>query len=126
MTQCEVTNFDNQNQMDKMMNGGILYGTICFPKNMPKYIFLVVFPPMYFIIDQYEKGFPRIDKIIISFILTTFFYFPGLIYGLNDIECGEGQCISSSVLDNDIKNRSSRSPGFSGLGRRSRRGKISF
>ncbi len=28
MTQCEVTNFDNQNQMDKMMNGGILYGTI--------------------------------------------------------------------------------------------------
>jgi len=102
MTQCEVTNFDNQNQMDKMMNGGILYGTICFPKNMPKYIFLVVFPPMYFIIDQYEKGFPRIDKIIISFILTTFFYFPGLIYGLNDIECGEGQC-SSSVFDNNTK-----------------------
>ncbi len=56
---------------------------------------------MYFIIDQYER-ISRIDKIIISFILTTFFYFPGLIYGLNDIECGEGQC-GSSVFDNNIK-----------------------
>jgi uncharacterized membrane protein YqaE (UPF0057 family) len=89
---CAVTNFDNQSQMNKMMNGGILYGSICFPSNLPKYIFLVVFPPMYFIIDQFEKGFPRIDKIIISFVLTAFFYFPGLIYALNDIECSDGKC----------------------------------
>ena len=30
MTKCEVTNFDNQNQIDKLLNGGIMYGTVCF------------------------------------------------------------------------------------------------
>lgn len=85
MSKCQVTDFDNQSQMDKMMNGGILYGTICYPSNFPKYIFMIVFPPLYFIIDQYEKGFPRVDKIIISFVLTAMFYFPGLIYAIQDL-----------------------------------------
>ena len=29
---CEVTNFDDQSAMDKMFDGGIMYGTICFKK----------------------------------------------------------------------------------------------
>ena len=29
---------------------------------------------------------------IISFVFTAFFYFPGLIYALNDIECSDGKC----------------------------------
>jgi uncharacterized membrane protein YqaE (UPF0057 family) len=89
---CEVTNFDNQSAMDKMFDGGIMYGTICFPRNLPKYILMVIFPPLYFIIDQFEKGFPRIDKIIMSFILTAFFYFPGLIHALSDIDCQGDKC----------------------------------
>ena len=74
--QCAVTNFDNQSQMDKMMNGGVLYGTICFPKNMPKYIFLVVFPPMYFLIDQFEKG--RIISLFLQLFTTVDYFYTGL------------------------------------------------
>ena len=38
------------------------------------------------------SGFPRIDKIITSFILTAFFYFPGLIHALSDIDCKGDKC----------------------------------
>lgn len=86
--QCPATVFDNQSPVDKMMDGGIMYGTICFPKELSKYILMIIFPPLYFIVEQYKQGFPRIDKIIVSFILTSLFYFPGLLHALNELECG--------------------------------------
>ena len=85
---CSRTDFDNQSAFSKMMDGGIGYGTICLPAELPKYIIMVIFPPLYVIMDQYKKGFPRFDKIIVSFVLTSLFYFPGLLHALSIIECG--------------------------------------
>ena len=39
--QCTVTDFDNQSLMNKVMDGGIGYGSICFPPEMGKYIILI-------------------------------------------------------------------------------------
>tara|TARA_B100000989_G_C19477296_1_gene443502 strand:+ start:307 stop:618 length:312 start_codon:yes stop_codon:yes gene_type:complete len=89
MTQtCSRTNFDDQSAFSKMMDGGIGYGTVCLPAELPKYIIMVIFPPLYVIMDQYKKGFPRFDKIIVSIVLTSLFYFPGLLHALSIIECG--------------------------------------
>ena len=44
---CEVTNFDDQSAMDKMFDGGIMYGTICFLK-FTKYILMVIFHPLFY------------------------------------------------------------------------------
>ena len=85
---CPSTDFDNQSAFSKMMDGGIGYGTICLPAELPKYIIMVIFPPLYVILDQYKKGFPRFDKIIVNIILTSMFYFPGLLHALSIIECG--------------------------------------
>ena len=58
---CEVTDFDDQSA-DKMFDGGIMYGTICFLQ-IYQSIFLWLFSPFYFIIDQFEKGFSKLIKL---------------------------------------------------------------
>ena len=68
---CETTNFDDQSAMDKITDGGMMYGTLVF-SNLP-YSY-GNFSTFYFIIDQFEKD-SQIDKIIMSFILTAFFTF---------------------------------------------------
>jgi len=86
---CAIANdMDNVSLYDKMMYGGMGYGTFCVPKELPSYIMVIVFPPLSVFVQQWKTGFKRIDKIIISFILTSLFYFPGLLYGLNELSCG--------------------------------------
>ena len=81
---CAIANdMDNVSLYDKMMYGGMGYGTFCVPKELPSYIMVIVFPPLSVFVQQWKTGFKRIDKIIISFILTSLFYFTGLFYGLN-------------------------------------------
>jgi uncharacterized membrane protein YqaE (UPF0057 family) len=86
---CVLTNnMDNVSLYDKMMYGGMGYGTFCVPKELPNYIMVIIFPPLSVFVQQWNNGFKRIDKIIICFVLTAFFYFPGLLYGLNELSCG--------------------------------------
>jgi len=85
---CSSSNYPNVTLYDKMMHGGMAYGTFCVPKQLTSYIILIIFPPLYVFIDEMNNGFKRIDKIIICFILTSFFYFPGLLYGLSRLNCG--------------------------------------
>jgi uncharacterized membrane protein YqaE (UPF0057 family) len=86
---CGLTNdMDNVSLYNKMMYGGLGYGTFCIPKELPNYIIAIVFPPLSVFVQQMKTGFKRVDKIIICFILTSFFYFPGLLYALNDLSCG--------------------------------------
>jgi uncharacterized membrane protein YqaE (UPF0057 family) len=81
---CEVNDFnDGQSIYDKVMYGGMGYGSICFPSNLSDYFYLLAFPPFYVFLDQKRKGFPNIQKILVCFILTCFLYFPGLIYALS-------------------------------------------
>ena len=86
--QCPITDYDNQSLYDKLMDGGLGYGSICFPAEIGKYILLIIFPPLYVFIDQWKLGFPRIDRIIVNFLLTSFFYFPGLLHALSLLKCG--------------------------------------
>ena len=80
---CSVNDFNEQSIYDKVMYGGFGYGSICLPANFSDYLVMIAFPPLYVFLDQKRKGFPNIQKILISFILTCFLYFPGLIYALN-------------------------------------------
>lgn len=86
--QCPITDFDNQSLFDKVLDGGIGYGSICFPPETGNYILLILFPPLYVFVQQWNSGFDRIDRILVNFLLTSFFYFPGLLHALSLLKCG--------------------------------------
>lgn len=92
---------DTYDLFDKCLYGGIGHGVIVFPTHIFKIIFTVIFPPIGALINTIEKlvlnTFPYItweviitllnpenlNKIIYSYILTSLFYIPGLIYTLS-------------------------------------------
>ncbi len=89
---------------DKFIYGGLGYGNMCLPSNLFRVIATIIFPPMGIIINYVESldVFPylslinlikNIDELLMSIVLTAFFYVPGLIYSLNKIKCGS--CSSS-------------------------------
>lgn len=72
---------------DAIIYGNLIAYPICFPKWIFKLIFTILCPPIGVLWGQHEKGYPSPGRIIICFILTSLFYFPGLIYALNDHKC---------------------------------------
>ena len=73
---------------DKLMYGGFGFGPICFPVYIPRLIIAVIFPPLAVFLEEMAKGFQDISRIIINIILTSLFYFPGLIHALTiNIKC---------------------------------------
>ena len=88
---------------DKIMYGGLGYGAFCLPTNFFKIVIAIFFPPLgeiaNIVSDYISTTFPylnwtvcanlikleNINKIIYSFILTTIFYVPGLVYTLSHI-----------------------------------------
>jgi uncharacterized membrane protein YqaE (UPF0057 family) len=88
---------------DKVMYGGLGYGSFCLPTNFFKIIIAVMFPPLGEVVDivsnyvSYDVPFfnwdviknlikpENITRIIYSFLLTTLFYIPGLVYTLRNI-----------------------------------------
>ena len=97
---------DTYDLFDKCLYGGIGHGVIVFPTHIFKIIFTVIFPPIGALINTIEKlvlnTFPYItweviitllnpvnlNKIIYSYILTSLFYIPGLIYTLSHHNLG--------------------------------------
>ena len=91
---------------DRILYGGIGYGTIIIPTNFVRIIFTLIFPPIGEILsiinDELLDNFPYItwatlkklfdinnlNRIIYSFLLTSMFYIPGLIYTLANITTG--------------------------------------
>ena len=85
---------------DRILYGGIGYGTIIIPIHFVKIIFTLIFPPLGqvlniigdYLLDQFPYitwdtlmmllTFENINKIIYTFVLTSMFYIPGLIYTL--------------------------------------------
>ena len=61
--------------------------TICLPSfiTILKFIFVFVCPPISMWIDQHQKNYPDITKIVLSFIYTAFLYFPGFIYTVQNV-----------------------------------------
>ena len=97
MTDCKI---QNRSLYDKFMYGGMGYGLFCVPKELPKYIIMIIFPPLSVFIEEMNTGFNNVGRIIINFILTSFFYFPGLLHAMNIIRCG--------ALDESQKGKDSR------------------
>ncbi len=103
---------DDWTLFDKIMYGGLGYGAFCLPTNFFKVIFTVIFPPLgeiinivsdyvldkfpYITYDTVKQVFLNLRRIIYSFILTSLFYIPGLIYTLSNISCDK------SVSDNTV------------------------
>ena len=67
---------------DAILSGGLGYGKICVPTGLTDLLLIILYPPAYVFLFQKRNGFNDIKSIIISFLLTSFFYFPGLIHAL--------------------------------------------
>ena len=94
-------NADSWTLFDKIMYGGLGYGAFCLPSDFLKVIVAIIFPPLGEIIniieDKISDMFPyinwaciielfaNIQTIIYSFLLSTCFYIPGLLYTLTNI-----------------------------------------
>lgn len=89
--------------MDKLLTGGLGYGKFCIPDEMPHIILAIVFPPFAiiwnFFMGNYQNFAEFLKKFFICFMLTMFFYFPGLIYAINDIGCRAKQRLSEKQLE---------------------------
>ena len=76
--------------IDKILNGGFGYGKFCVPDEMPHIILCIVFPPAS-ILWNYHLGiytlWETIKRFMTCLILTSLFYFPGLVYAVNEISC---------------------------------------
>jgi uncharacterized membrane protein YqaE (UPF0057 family) len=88
---------------DKVMYGGLGYSAFCLPTDFFKVIVAILFPPLGELInileDTITDTFPyltwdcikklctyeSLNTIVYSFLLTTLFYIPGLIYTLTNI-----------------------------------------
>jgi len=74
------------------INGGFGFGKLCLDNNFTRFILLITYPPLYIYIMEKEKSKQQsqngkyvpmnIKAIILCFIYTCMFYFPGLIYGM--------------------------------------------
>jgi uncharacterized membrane protein YqaE (UPF0057 family) len=106
---------------DRFLYGGLGHGYFCFPTNLIRVIYTVLFPPLatilkyfkvstefpYITMDTIRNLIENLDDIIYSFVLTAMFYIPGLIYGLSNLKCAETSDEAKENLrdltDNDIK-----------------------
>ena len=119
----QIINAEQWTLFDKVMYGGLGYGAFCLPTDFFKVIIAIMFPPLGEIIniveDTINTSFPYINlksikklfeytnlnTIVYSFLLTTLFYFPGLVYTLTNIVNKERKITyDSKGLINPINN----------------------
>jgi hypothetical protein len=115
----------------QVLYGGVSHGVVIIPTHVFKLLFTLIFPPLGEIISSVGEfisdtfpwvtweaikklfEFEVLNRIIYSFILTSLFYIPGLIYTLSNLTTNtpnvpgtlictpEGVCLDSSVLTED-------------------------
>lgn len=83
---------EDKNLPNTLFNGGFGYGKVCVPDVMTDFVIMLVYPPAYVFLYQKKRGFPNITMIITSFILTSCFYFPGLIHAMYLKQTGQSAC----------------------------------
>jgi hypothetical protein len=112
---------DDWTLFDKVMYGGLGYGPTCLPSNFFKLIIAILFPPLGEIIniigDSISPEMPfitwdalkllvkyeNINRIVYSFVLTTMFYIPGLVYTLGNL--AEADKIKEKQIETFINSR---------------------
>ena len=95
---------DQYTFFDRTLYGGVGHGVIVIPTHMIKIILTIIFPPigilLHIVEDDLLGAFPYItwktihelcnftnlNKLVYSFLLTSLFYFPGLIYTLSHLK----------------------------------------
>jgi len=98
---------------DKILYGGLGYGSFSLPSNFLVIIVTTLFPPLgqlinimastitpnppFFTWETLKVIFApkNLTKLIYSFLLTTMFYIPGLVYVLDNIVEGDNYANSS-------------------------------
>jgi hypothetical protein len=109
---------DNYDLFDRCLYGGLGHGVLVFPTHIFKIIFTVIFPPIGTLINTIEKhllnDFPYItwdviknilsnlNIIIYSYILTSLFYIPGLVYTLSHHSLGSTDNKTSTGIRGSI------------------------
>ncbi len=73
---------DDLTLSDAIFQGGLGYGKVCVPTSLVDYVMMILYPPAYIFFVQKDKGFTNIWQILVSFVLTSLFYFPGLIHAI--------------------------------------------
>lgn len=97
---------DDYTLFQRVLYGGVGHGAMIIPTHFFKVIITLIFPPLGEILNAVSvylvDGFPWItwnalknlfdfqilNRIIYSFVLTSLFYLPGLIYVLSNITTG--------------------------------------
>lgn len=108
---------DNYSLFQKILYGGASSGVIIIPTNFFKIIFTLIFPPLGHLISiacEYMIGtFPwitwygiqqlftykHLTEIMYSFVLTSMFYIPGLMYVLSKITTNTPNVPGTLVCD---------------------------
>ena len=76
------------NATNRMYNmffyGQLIKDDICIPHKLVNITITFLLPPLGLYLKQRENKKINIKNLIISFILTGLFYFPGLIYSLHN------------------------------------------
>ena len=59
-------------------------GSFCYPSELKDIIIMVIFPPLWvFLKEIYAKEpMKNFIRIVFNFLLTSFFYFPGLMHSM--------------------------------------------
>jgi len=70
---------------DQARYGGMNEGAICVPSVLGPMIMALIFPPIFVIMHELRKDskHTNINNIFMSLLLTSLFYFPGLIHSMN-------------------------------------------
>lgn len=76
--------------LDQFLYGGMGNGSLCIPMFIPELLTAILFPPLAVFIQQYRQGFKDVKQIVINLILTSCFYFPGMLHAMNQmsLSCG--------------------------------------
>lgn len=69
----------------EIIHGGMNGKALCIPTNMRDYFIMVIYPPLYVFLSEIYTENHVFDptNIIISFILTCLFYFPGVVHAMS-------------------------------------------
>lgn len=89
---------------DTVMYGDFIAEDLCIPEKFFVTLMAIFFPPIAVTYRQFRAGFPNPIEIFICLILTAMFYFPGLIYALNKINCGEDLTKSKKYYNDSDNN----------------------
>ena len=102
---------------ERVMYGGMGYGVIVIPTNFVKIICTIIFPPIGEILNiigsyllnhfpyitwdtlKYLFQFENLNRIIYSWLLTSMFYVPGLVYTLAKLTGGSGKATGVTKCD---------------------------